>query len=286
MSDQNKDTILPTSEGSNQEGESAGVEGLPTADDDAALADIMRSLEMDALPASAPAIPASTQAHQTITASDLLREMEETLNAPTPKPVTSRGKPSKHRPGRLPLFYRSEVDRIRADTRSDTAVAEAEGVSRLTISRIRETGKYKGIPYIARDEVDREAQARGEQTHMVYQYRKRTAMGRPPVSGRLPPNDDERKAIAYDKREASVVAQAYGVSRSFVYKMRNQFGVRWVRVDPLTPFQREKFEALKHTKDVEALSRALNLPALVVQALLDGEFAQPVTNGGNDGADE
>jgi hypothetical protein len=165
-------------------------------------------------------------------------------------------------------------------------MAEAENVSPVTIARVRQHGIYKNIPYIARDEINREAQAMGLQSHMSHLHPTYIAksLGRPVKSGRASPSDDERKAIAYDKREVGEVAKAFGVSRSFVYKMRAQFGVRWVRVDPLSPFQREKFEMLKHTKDVDGISRALNLPALVVQALLDGEFAQ-VTTGGNDGRD-
>lgn len=303
MSDQNKDTILPSSEhepenpvapttitAADQEGDTAGQGNipseLPTADDEAMLADIMQSLEADVVTSRSnqPITPLNAQ---TISASALLDEMHDMMSAP----VTPRGNQSKHRPGRLPLFYRHEVERIKADPRSDIAVAEAEGVSRITIARVRETGKYKGIPYIPRDEIDREAQARGEQPHMYDQYKVSHMRGRRTVAGAEPPSEDMRRAMAYDKREAAQVAAAYGVSKSFVYKMRNKFGVRWVRVDPLSPFQRQRFDALKHTRDVEAMSRALNLPALVVQALLDGEFApdannDAVTSEGNNGGDD
>lgn len=175
-------------------------------------------------------------------------------------------------PGRLPLYYRAEVERIKADPRPHSIMAEVEGVSLTTIMKVRSAGKFEGVEYIARDEIDRQAQREGFQPTMkeaLSNTRSEQLKRGRPFKSRRRMTDEERRAIAYHPQEAHIVAEKYGVSVAYVYRMRREYGVRYINRDPLTPSQREKFDAFKDKKSVTELAGILNLPPLVITALLD-----------------
>ena len=64
-------------------------------------------------------------------------------------------RPPSERGGRLPIFYRDEVEAIRADQRAVAAIARDWGVAIDTIRRVKRRGCFSDFEYIPRDEINR-----------------------------------------------------------------------------------------------------------------------------------
>jgi hypothetical protein len=166
--------------------------------------------------------------------SPLLSEEAEKLLAAITPPKTYTGLPTEvnirealRKPGRVPKFYRDEVEQIKQDTRRIEDIAASWGVSFDTIQRVRQAGRFKHVPYIPRDEIDRRVNyLTGEPvqpTMSEFPVPPSPKRGRPFGSGRREPmNDEEKLAIATDPRPPRDVAQEYGVSTSYVNKLRRQ----------------------------------------------------------------
>lgn len=126
------------------------------------------------------------------------------------------------RGGRLPAFYREEVDKIRQDTRSIEEIAEHWGVAVHTIRRVQGRGAFAAVPYIPRDEVDR-ATKYPDYADAAQRYLDGyKPMGRPFASGRGPLTIVEEVAILTDKRPAREIAHSFGLKTSYVQRMKRE----------------------------------------------------------------
>jgi hypothetical protein len=69
--------------------------------------------------------------------------------------MVAGAKPPAERGGRLPIFYRTEVEAIKRDERPIEEIAHSWGVSYDTIQKVKQRGRFANVPYIPRDEIDR-----------------------------------------------------------------------------------------------------------------------------------
>lgn len=143
------------------------------------------------------------------------------------------------RGGRVPIFYRHEVDNIRADMRPYADIAETWNVSYDTILKVKQAARFKDVPYIARDELDRRVNYRSglpvQLSMRDYPVAKATKRGRPFKGGRQHPlTNEERSAISLDIRQAKIVAAQYNISVSYVAQIRREMGTVAIRRGPLT----------------------------------------------------
>lgn len=177
-------------------------------------------------------------------------------------------KPSE-RSGRLPIFYRAEVEQIRADTRAPAVIAAAWGVAFDTIQRVRQAGRFRNVPYIPRDEIDRRQGQASEQKAMShYQTTPVHKRGRPFKSGRETPlSEEEILSIVSDQRQATIVAAEYSVSTSYVNNLKSKAGLS-AKGRTMTP---DKVKAIiADQRDPALISRDFKVPKAVVEALKRG----------------
>ena len=178
-------------------------------------------------------------------------------------------KPSE-RGGRLPLFFRAEVDEIRADDRPMAQIAETWEVSYDTIMRVKQSGRFRHCVYIPRDEVDRSIP-----------YSERECMKDQPTdpnnkdfhaykSGRRDKlTSQERLDISLDKRVDTIIAADYEISVSTVRSIRRKFG----RIKRNGFYSRETIEMVKReTRTHEEIGRLFGMPVATVKAIKSGEF--------------
>lgn len=194
--------------------------------------------------------------------------------------------PSK-RGGRIAIFYRDEVEAIRKDKRPIMEIAEAWDVSFDTIQRVRQAGRFKDVPYIPRDEVDRRVSYLTglpvQPTMSEFPVSRGGKKGRPFKSGREDAlTEDERSLIASDKRRAHVVAAEYNVSPNYVNKIRREAGVSVPHRGPLTQATMDAIKA--DGRPYADIAIAFRVPALLVKKLK--ETVTPAgNNGGNHAAE-
>lgn len=199
--------------------------------------------------------------------------------APLPAGVKSREeeemekgvRPPKERGGRLPMFYRSEVDEIQNSLEKHAILAERFGVSVETIKRVREVGAFADIPYVARDEVDRK---KPKVTTKVRAFAKSNGghRGRPFKSGRGPLTLGEKRAIAASMTPIAETAHSFGISIQLVKKIRMEMGGAAIRIKPVS--HRIVRDVHKDTRPLQEIADAHHLPVQIVRSIKEGTFSQ------------
>lgn len=136
--------------------------------------------------------------------------------------------------GGMPKFFKHEVEAIREDKRIIAEIAQEWGCSFDTIMRVRQQGRFKDVPYVARDDIEMVEGV--EHRTVVQNYRApRVKKGRPFKSGRREPVTAKEMAdIAQDARASFEVAEDYNVSRAYVNKVRREMGTTLYHRAPLT----------------------------------------------------
>jgi hypothetical protein len=173
------------------------------------------------------------------------------------------------RGGRIAKFYRAEVELIKQDGRPLNEIAEEWGVSYDTILRVKERGRFLGVPYIPRDEVDRRLNYGGERLQPVmkdFPLVRGRKKGRPFKSGRTAPfTEAERQEVAQDLRHAKELAAEYNVSVSYIERIRREMGVSHIRRGPLN----EKIVAAikADQRRYEEIASKWKIPTSVVQQI-------------------
>lgn len=170
---------------------------------------------------------------------------------------------AKQRSGRAPSLYREEVDAILADERGDTEAAKSFGVSVDTIKRVRQKGRFRAVPYIPRDEMDR---TKADNLPMsAYPVTKGGNKGRPFSSGRAALTSDEKLAIAVDHRPVRQVAEEYDVSMGYISKIRHELGTNMLRTGKVGLMALKEIAA--DSRDVETIAEHWSLPVKVIEAI-------------------
>lgn len=165
------------------------------------------------------------------------------------------------RGGRLPTFYREEVDRIRQDTRPLVDIAEAWGVAIDTIRRVQQRGSFAAVPYIPRDEVDRSEKYPDYADAAIAYVQGQVRPGRPFASGRPALTDAELAEILVDKRPAKEIAHSYGLRTTYVQMLKRQ--LKYIEDVPVTL----KVTIQGDQRDVDTLSRAYKVPKHIVEEI-------------------
>ncbi len=173
----------------------------------------------------------------------------------------------KSRGGKLPKFYRDEVDRIRMDTRPIAVIAEAWGVSFDTIQRVCQAGRFADVPYIPRDEAHLTPEGNYSEARQIHAVpAKAPKRGRPFKSGRREPlTEEEQRFILADLRPASAVAKELGVSAGYINTFRRENGLTSRRNGPLDHNTIEQIRA--DTRSHAEIAAAHSLPLIVVRHL-------------------
>lgn len=184
----------------------------------------------------------------------------------------------KDRGGRFPKFYRVEVEEIRESLEKHSLLAERYGVSVETIKRVREVGRFAGITYIPRDEMDRRTplpngKPRPTSNSEGTGYKR----GRPFKSGRSHVTPQERRMMASDIRPIAEAAQAYGVSVPYLKKLRKEMGVSHIRAEALS--HRMIRNITRDERPIADVARDMNLPTQIVRAIKEGSFTQNLKRG-------
>lgn len=173
----------------------------------------------------------------------------------------------KSRGGKLPKFYRNEVDRIRGDTRPIAVIAEAWGVSFDTIQRVCQAGRFIGVPYIARDEVFLTPEGNytsARQFHVA--VGKAPKRGRPFKTGRREPlTEQEQKLVLTDLRPSAELAIELRVSAKYISTFRRMNGVITRHTRPLDHITIDRIKA--DTRSHVEIAAAHSLPLILVQHL-------------------
>lgn len=181
------------------------------------------------------------------------------------------------RGGRLPAFYRAEVDAIRLDMRSMQQIADAYKVSITTIARVKQRGRFAGIPYIPRDEVDRrEAYPEGETRAPQmkdFVVPKTGRRGRPFANGRAALTDAEMASVLHDPRHPRDVAAHWGLATSYVISLRRRHGI--AQRGPLSEAVKQMIR--DDPREPEVLAVIYKLPAKVIRHMKEYGSGEPDT---------
>jgi|GEM_PF-5116645 len=182
-------------------------------------------------------------------------------------------KPPSKRGGRVPKFYRKEVERIRADQRTLAEIAMAEGVSITTIMRVKQIGRYKNVPYIPRDEYDRSkaytVRKMVEEANRGVERRR----GRPFKSGRGPLTDEEKERIVFERRPYAEIAQAYGITVATVNRIKYEYNRQLYDNDAMHTAHKAMHEAIrKDPRHPQLIAQAYKVPGQVVLAIKRGDI--------------
>lgn len=204
---------------------------------------------------------------------DIISDIEHTLVKDKPRTVSQIEEemmlgvrsPSE-RGGRLPTFYRSEVESIRADTRTIREIAQSWGVSITTITRVQMRGRYRNTPYIPRDEVDRSVSY--VRTHEARPKRERP--GRPFKSGRAALTAQEIADIVNDDRPVREIAEDYQLTVEYVRKLRLKHGAVSNGSRTITP--RLVRSILRDQRSDAETAVAFKINRLTVQDIRDGKY--------------
>lgn len=138
------------------------------------------------------------------------------------------------RKGGVPKFFKHEVLAIREDDRPIGEIAETWGCAFDTILRVRQQGRFKDVPYVARDEIE-VVDGVPQRVIMRDFSMVGSKKGRPFKSGRREPlTKEEMVAIAQDPRHSHQVAAEYMISRAYVAKIRREMGTTLLHRVPLT----------------------------------------------------
>lgn len=171
---------------------------------------------------------------------DIMSSLQEATEAP--KLIGKRG--------RRASLTRAQVETIKLDTRPNDIIAMVYGVSPATV-------------YRAKHHDYRTAEEDGAHSYMP------TTRGRRLKSGHVL-GDEERAAIAADLSPAKQVAHAYGVSVSYVYKIRHELGTSNDRRRQ-TPLPREVIDAIRASEvGDDELAQLFDLSPLVVKSIRSG----------------
>lgn len=147
--------------------------------------------------------------------------------------------------GRRASLTRAQVETIKLDTRPNDIIAMVYGVSPATV-------------YRAKHHDYRTAEEDGAHSYVP------SPRGRRLKSGRVL-EKEERAAIAADLSPAKQVAHAYGVSVSYVYKIRHEHGTSNDRRRQL-PLPREVIDAIKASElGDDELSALFDISVIVVR---------------------
>lgn len=193
--------------------------------------------------------------------------------------MRGQDKPACQRGGRLPVFYRSEVNMILADHRTLREIAETWQVSLDTISRVKQLGRFRTVPYIARDEIDRTLAYNGMrlQKTMKDQHDEVTAArperyrrGRPFASGREPLTEADKLAIAMAEGTVQEIAADSGVSPTYVKRLRRDYIMEVHRSKRLSPALVQAIIA--DTREVTAIAVAFKIPSALIIEIKAGRY--------------
>jgi len=140
-------------------------------------------------------------------------------------------RPPRLRGGRMSSLYRAEVDEIAADTRPRAQIAADWGISYDTVSRVKQVGRFKNVPYIPRDECDRTINyltGKTYQATMLDTFNETKPepqpIGRPFASGRGPLEAWEFEQIGTATNvTVEELMERFGVSRSKVREIRRTY---------------------------------------------------------------
>jgi hypothetical protein len=152
-----------------------------------------------------------------------LQSSNETLDKMLKRlsPRTVKGR----RQGGLPRFTSEDVASIKADTRPVSHIAAAWRACYDTIARVREEGRFAGIPYVTRDEV-----LSGKMELMKdAPLPKNNRPGRKKVKPELDLDIETKYEIAYDMRAANVVAKKHRLTPEDVYAIRHELGIDQIK---------------------------------------------------------
>lgn len=181
-------------------------------------------------------------------------------------------KEANRRGGRLPKFYRAEVEAIRADKRPTSTMAQVLGVGVSLIEHVRGIGRYRKTPYVPRDEIDRRDvyKSSGDPINDAIARIKASKgihwrAGRGFSSGRGPLTPDDHVKLLTDPRPAWEVANEMQLTVPFVQKYRR---------DNLRFFDYEQAiklhgidKIVNDQRDYKAKSVIYRLPAKVIVEL-------------------
>lgn len=175
------------------------------------------------------------------------------------------------RTGRLPSLYKEEVDAIRASYEGgehDTQVLALRwSLSVNTIRRVLGLGRWADMPYIARDELNDSARYDSDGNSLVMKDYDRTGhkRGRPFLNRAEEMTAEEKELIAADTRATADVAAAFGISRSYVYRIKQAYGVKSNRRAPMSMDTRRAIRA--DERPIGQIARAYKLPMVVVELI-------------------
>lgn len=180
--------------------------------------------------------------------------------------------------GRQPIFYAHEVDEIRADKRSSAVVADEWGVSYDTIQRVRQRGRFRGVPYVTKEQASlRRKYPPLFSTEPVEEWQppkpdaftttKPNPVGRKFSSGRAPLTLDEIAAILVDKRPTRAIARDYHLQSNYVQKLKRDYATE---DDLKERIERCRDAVLADDRDVKTLSMAYKLPRGVIERIKHG----------------
>jgi hypothetical protein len=177
--------------------------------------------------------------------------------------------------GRASKFTRDEANIIIADDDALHVLAIRYNTSVPTLMRIKSMGKWRGVPYVAKDERGVDPETLPVPSDDPSKVR---MPGRPHNTGRYATiSDEEARAIAVDNRTAQAVAAEYNITPSYVRAIRRMLekaGLKQLSVLDIIRAGAEIGVPLME------LSRTHGIPTVVIQKLLPDLF--PVTTGGND----
>jgi hypothetical protein len=169
------------------------------------------------------------------------------------------------------------VDAIREDNRSSATVADEWGVSYDTIQRVRQRGRFAGVPYICKEQAAvrrkyptlldttpvEEVLAAHFEKHKP-EPKKPLPVGRKFLSGRAPLALDEIAAILVDKRPARIVARDYHLQSNYVMKLRRDYASD---SDYAAKVERLRDRILADKRELTKLAVVYKLPVKVIEGI-------------------